>query len=103
MNPAHIWASGLSKTYRVPVRPEGLSASIQSLLHPAYHAVAAVREISFSIEEGQMVGLIGPNGAGKTTTLKMLSGLLRPTGGEAKVAGFVPWKREPAYLRRSAW
>ncbi len=100
MNPAHIWASGLSKTYRVPVRPEGLSASIQSLLHPAYNAVAAVRQISFSIEEGQMVGLIGPNGAGKTTTLKMLSGLLRPTCGEVKVAGFVPWRREPAYLRQ---
>ena len=81
MNPSQIWLSGLSKTYRVPVRPDGLSASIKSLLRPTYKEVEAVRDVSFSIQSGEMVGLIGPNGAGKTTTLKMLSGLLHPTRG----------------------
>ncbi len=90
----------LSKTYRVPVRPAGLRASLKSLVHPTYDSVAAVRSVSFSVEPGEMVGLIGPNGAGKTTTLKMLCGLLRPTAGGARVAGFVPWDRQHAYLRR---
>jgi ABC-2 type transport system ATP-binding protein len=62
--------------------------------------VEAVREIAFDVEAGEMVGFIGPNGAGKTTTLKMLSGLLHPTAGEARVMGFVPWERKPPYLRR---
>jgi ABC-2 type transport system ATP-binding protein len=95
-----IWAGGLSKTYRVPVRPEGLKASVKGLIKPTYQETMAVRDVSFSIEAGEMVGLLGPNGAGKTTTLKMLSGLLRPSQGEAKVAGFIPWKRDPAYLRQ---
>jgi len=90
----------LSKTYRVPVRPAGLAASLRSLVRRTYDSVAAVRDVSFSIDAGQMVGLIGPNGAGKTTTLKMLCGLLRPTAGSARVAGFVPWDRPHAYLRR---
>ena len=76
----------LSKTYRVPVRPAGLAASLSSLVRRTYDSVAAVRDVSFGIEAGEMVGLIGPNGAGKTTTLKMLCGLLRPTAGGARVA-----------------
>jgi ABC-2 type transport system ATP-binding protein len=62
--------------------------------------VEAVRDVSFAVESGEMVGFIGPNGAGKTTTLKMLSGLLHPTAGEAQVLGFTPWKRKPTYLRQ---
>lgn len=97
---SQIVVRDLSKTYRVPERDAGLLASIKGLWARKYREVAAVRAISFSIEAGEIVGFLGPNGAGKTTTLKMLSGLLYPTAGEVHVAGFVPWKREPAYLRR---
>ncbi|CAG0994189.1 ABC transporter ATP-binding protein NatA [Anaerolineales bacterium] len=100
MTPPLIQVQHLTKTYRVPVRPEGLSASLKSLLRPQYSEVTAVRDVSFDIEAGAMVGLIGPNGAGKTTTLKMLSGLLHSTSGAATVAGHTPWERRPSYLRR---
>lgn len=100
MNQPLIQVQNLTKTYRVPVRPAGLWAAARSLLHPTYDEVPAVRQVSFSIQPGEMVGLIGPNGAGKTTTLKMLCGLLHPSAGEARVAGFIPWQRQPAYLRR---
>ncbi len=90
----------LSKIYRVPEREAGLAASLKSLARRTYRDVEAVRDISFTVAAGEVVGLIGPNGAGKTTTLKMLSGLLYPTAGEARVAGFVPWERKPDYLRR---
>ena len=100
MNAPAIQVQNLTKTYRVPIRPEGLSASLKSLLRPRYSEVTAVNALSFSIEPGAMVGLIGPNGAGKTTTLKMLSGLLHPSAGTGTVAGHVPWQRHPDYLRR---
>jgi len=90
----------LSKNYRVPVRSEGLMSSLKSLVHPSYSQVKAVEDLNFEIGVGEMVGLIGPNGAGKTTTLKMLSGLLYPTAGEVRVAGYVPWERRPEYLRK---
>jgi ABC-2 type transport system ATP-binding protein len=95
-----ILVRDLSKTYRVPQREPGLLASLKSLARPTYCAVEAVRDISFTVQAGEVVGFIGPNGAGKTTTLKMLSGLLYPTAGEARVAGFIPWERRPAYLGR---
>jgi len=100
MTHPQILVEDLSKTYRVPVRPEGLGASLRSLLKRRYDQVEAVCAVSFTVQPGEMVGLIGPNGAGKTTTLKMLSGLLVPTAGQAQVAGFTPWERKPAYLRR---
>ena len=100
MAASQITVEHLSKTYRVPTREPGLQASLKNLVRRTYNDVEAVRDISFTIETGEMVGLIGPNGAGKTTTLKMLCGLLHPTGGEARVAGFVPWERKHAYLRR---
>lgn len=95
-----IQVKNLSKTYHVPVRPEGLGASIRSLARPTYDDIPAVKDISFDVSAGEMVGFIGPNGAGKTTTLKMLSGLIHPTSGEISVLGFQPWKREADYLRR---
>jgi len=95
-----ILVDDLFKTYRVPVRPEGLRAAVRSLLRPKYDSVEAVRGVSFAVARGEMVGLIGPNGAGKTTVLKMLSGLLVPSAGTARVAGHVPWERRSDYLRR---
>ena len=76
--------------------------SIKSLISRKYEKVKAVDEISFQIEEGELVGFIGPNGAGKTTTLKCLSGLLYPTSGEVSVLGFTPFQREHAYLKQIA-
>ena len=92
----------LDKVYRVPDRPPGLRASLKSLLHRQTRDVSAVRALNFDVAAGEMVGLIGPNGAGKTTTLKMLAGLLHPSGGRAQVAGYVPWERRPDYLRQIA-
>ncbi len=67
-----------------------------------YREIQAVREIDLTVEQGEFVAFLGPNGAGKTTTLKLLSGVITPTGGEARVMGHVPWKRENAYRRRFA-
>ena len=90
----------LSKTYAVPVREAGLSAALRSLVRRRTRLVEAVREISFSVSPGEIVGFLGPNGAGKTTTLKMLSGLLYPSGGRGLVLGFEPFKRQRDFLRR---
>ena len=90
----------LVKTFRVPVREAGLKAAVQSLVRREHREVRAVDGVSFEIEPGEVVGFLGPNGAGKTTTLKMLSGLLYPTSGEATVLGHVPSRRENDYLRR---
>jgi ABC-2 type transport system ATP-binding protein len=100
MAESQIVVCNLSKTYRVPEREPGLAASLRSLVRRRYREVQAVRDISFTVEAGEVVGFIGPNGAGKTTTLKMLSGLLYPTAGEARVLGAVPWERKSGYLRR---
>jgi ABC-2 type transport system ATP-binding protein len=95
-----IQATGLTKTYRVFQKKEGLLGAIRGLLRREYRQVQAVDGVSFSIEPGEMVGFLGPNGAGKTTTLKMLSGLIYPTSGTAQVLGFVPWQRADAFRRR---
>jgi ABC-2 type transport system ATP-binding protein len=92
----------LSKTYRVPERPPGLAAALRSLLRRTYREVHAVQSVSFTVAPGEVVGFIGPNGAGKTTTLKMLTGLLQPSGGTALVGGSVPGERREEYLRRIA-
>jgi ABC-2 type transport system ATP-binding protein len=99
MPPETILVDQLSKTYQVPEREGGFSAAVRSFFKRKYKDVNAVQKVSFRLEPGEIVGFLGPNGAGKTTTLKMLSGLLHPTGGKAHVLGFIPWKLESAYLR----
>ncbi len=93
---------GLTKTYRVVQKKEGIRGALRGLYHREYREVRAVDQISFSIEPGEMVAFLGPNGAGKTTTLKMLSGLIYPTSGEARALGFVPWQRADAFRRQFA-
>src|SRR6516225_5364327 len=95
-----IEVEGLSKTYRVVQKEPGLGGAIASLFRRQYKEVHAVAEVSFQIEPGSMVAFLGPNGAGKTTTLKMLSGLIYPTTGTARVLGFVPWERHDAFRRQ---
>jgi ABC-2 type transport system ATP-binding protein len=90
----------LCKTYRVPERESGMGAALKSLFHRRMQEIQAVDGLTFDVSPGEIVGFLGPNGAGKTTTLKMLSGLLHPTGGEGLVLGSVPWKRERSFLRQ---
>src|SRR5262249_15476667 len=99
---AIIEADGLTKVYRVFQKKEGLLGAVRGLFHREYKEVRAVDGVSFAIEPGEIVGFLGPNGAGKTTTLKMLSGLIYPTSGTAKVLDFVPWERADAFRRRFA-
>src|SRR6516164_8772800 len=99
MAPPAARVEKLCKTYRVHERPPGLAAALRSVFHRPYKDLDAVRDLSFSVAAGECIGFLGPNGAGKTTTLKILAGLLHPTSGEVSVAGFVPQRREAAFLR----
>ena len=90
----------LVKSFDVPVREPGLTAALRSLVHRKTRTVTAVGSVDFAIDGGEVVGFLGPNGAGKTTTLKMLSGLLHPTSGDATVLGHEPFRRERDYLRQ---
>jgi ABC-2 type transport system ATP-binding protein len=95
-----IHVADLRKTFKVPEREAGLKASIRSLVHRKHRDVQAVAGVSLDIGLGEMVGFLGPNGAGKTTTLKMLSGLLYPTSGDALVLGYIPSRRQKDFLRQ---
>ena len=90
----------LEKVFEVPERNPGLLAATKGLFKRKTREVRAVDAISFTVDQGEVVGFLGPNGAGKTTTLKMLSGLLHPSGGDAHVLGHVPAKRQRAFLSR---
>jgi viologen exporter family transport system ATP-binding protein len=95
-----IEARNLTKTYRTYRKERGLWGSVKGLVKRRYVETRAADNVSFQIEEGEFVGFLGPNGAGKTTVLKMLSGLLNPTSGEAQVLGFVPWERRNEMKRQ---
>jgi ABC-2 type transport system ATP-binding protein len=97
-----IEVRGLSKVFRTFKKKPGIRGAIQGLFHREYEQVHAVKDVSFTVQEGEFVGFLGPNGAGKTTTLKMLSGLLHPSAGEARVLGYVPWHRADGYRRQFA-
>jgi ABC-2 type transport system ATP-binding protein len=87
-----IKVHNLQKTFQSKRKAAGLGGSIRSLFKPEYGSVTAVNNLSFEMEAGELLGFIGPNGAGKSTTIKMLTGILHPSGGEASVLGFTPWK-----------
>ena len=95
-----LQARGLSKTYRISEKQPGLAGTLRHLVQRRHRDVVAVDRISFAIEPGEIVGFLGPNGAGKTTTLKMLTGLIHPSGGALQVAGYEPWRRQAAFLRQ---
>src|SRR5215469_13293247 len=97
-----IEVNGLTKAFRTYKKQPGFTGAIRGLFHRQYEQTVAVKEVSFKIEPGELVGFLGPNGAGKTTTLKMLSGLLYPTQGNARVLGYVPWERDDGYRRQFA-
>jgi ABC-2 type transport system ATP-binding protein len=90
----------LTKIYRTYQKEPGFFGALKGLAHRRYQETVAARSVSLEVKEGELVGFLGPNGAGKTTVLKMLSGLLYPTSGEARVLGFVPWRRQNDFKRQ---
>lgn len=95
-----IEVKNLTKNYTFHRKSPGLWNSVKSLFKRETLTTEAVKNISFTVEAGELVGFLGPNGAGKTTTLKMLAGILYPTSGEARVLGFTPWERRPQYQKQ---
>ena len=102
MSTPAIECAGLTKVYRTFKKEPGLAGALRGLLRRRYEETRAADDVSFTIAEGEFVGFLGPNGAGKTTTLKMLSGLLFPTTGRARVLGYVPWERRDGMKRQFA-
>ena len=97
---AVIRVEHLKKEFEYYKKGTGLQGSLHNLFHREMLKKEAVKDISFSVERGEMIGLLGPNGAGKTTTLKMLSGILFPTAREVEIDGYIPWERKNAFKRR---
>src|ERR1700677_1614025 len=97
-----IEVQGLTKAFRTYKKEPGFKGAVRGLFHRRYEATTAVDGVSFTMEEGELVGFLGPNGAGKTTTMKMLAGLLHPSAGRARVLGYVPWERDDGYRRQFA-
>ena len=95
-----IEVKNVSKTFKISKRRSGVPGMLANLFVPKYEKKEAVKNISFNIEKGEMVGFIGPNGAGKSTTIKMLSGILYPDSGEINVGGFIPYKQRKNYVGR---
>ncbi|MBD6619513.1 ATP-binding cassette domain-containing protein [Komarekiella sp. 'clone 1'] len=95
-----IVAEKLSKFYPVAVKEPGIKGTITHFFRRTYRSIKAVEDVSFEIAPGEVVGFLGPNGAGKTTTLKMLTGLIHPSGGTVRVAGHVPFRRDEAFLQK---
>jgi ABC-2 type transport system ATP-binding protein len=94
-----IELSGITKTFRVARRNAGLGEAVKALFRKEYTTIEALKDVSFTISEGEMVGYIGPNGAGKSSTIKIMSGILTPDSGECKINGRTPWKERIAHVR----
>lgn len=94
-----IELSHICKTFRVSRRNAGMKAAIHSLFHREYQQIEALRDISFTISDGEMVGYIGPNGAGKSSTIKVMSGILTPDSGQCLINGRIPWKERISHVR----
>ena len=88
-----IEVNGLTKTFRTRERAAGLASSLRSFVVPRYREREAVKPVCFALERGEVLAFIGPNGAGKSTTIKMLTGILHPSSGSARVLGYVPWRQ----------
>ena len=97
-----IEVNGLAKEYRVYDKPEGLWASVRGLFQRKNRIIHALRGVDLSVGRGEFLAMLGPNGAGKTTFLKLLSGIITPTQGTARVLGHVPWDRADEFRRRFA-
>ena len=95
-----IEMKGISKTYRIRKREAGIGSAVKALFTRDYTEIHALKEMSFTIPDGQIVGYIGPNGAGKSTTIKILSGILRSDSGECTVNGMVPWEDRKKYVSK---
>lgn len=98
-----IKVNKLTKVYSVAQKESGFVGTLKSFFHRRHKQIKAVDEVTFKIDEGELVGFIGPNGAGKTTTLKMLSGLLYPTSGRIEVLDYTPWQRKPGFQKQFAF
>lgn len=94
-----IEIKNLSKTFKVYKRNEGLKEAFKALFNRKYEIVQALDNVSFNIDEGEMVGYIGPNGAGKSTTIKIMSGILNPDKGQCIINGRIPWKDRVNHVR----
>ncbi|QAY65730.1 ABC transporter ATP-binding protein [Paenibacillus protaetiae] len=94
-----IVVEGLSKSFKVAKRPPGLKHALKALLRPEYTMVQALKDVSFTIQPGEIVGYIGPNGAGKSTSIKMMSGILVPDSGTCTIMGYTPWKERTAFVK----
>ncbi len=97
---AAIKIENLCKTFEYYEKGQGLQGSVRNLFFRKKLKKEAVKDLNFTVQQGEIVGFLGPNGAGKTTSLKMLSGILHPSGGRAEVLGYTPWERKNDFKRR---
>ena len=95
-----IEVNNITKSFRVAKKGSGLKESIKSFFKREYIQIDAVKDISFSIDKGEIIGYIGPNGAGKSTTIKILSGILTPDDGKCSVNGYTPWLDRKNYVKK---
>ncbi|MFF2448805.1 ATP-binding cassette domain-containing protein [Neobacillus sp. NPDC058068] len=94
-----IYLEGISKSYKIAKRSSGLREAAKALFYREHTIVNALKDISFSINQGEIVGYIGPNGAGKSTTIKIMSGILAPDTGKCTIMGYTPWKDRTEYVK----